>query len=131
VHIALDILAKLQLLKHITDTVLKTCQKYSTLNMSQIEYFQHVTGHHRHLSWSWATCWPVPVSRIQKSLQRSAMIPSVSCRIHVTHRYSTFNMSHVRYYNVSHVRYYNVSHLLSTLFVLNLAFVSYSKCRKD
>ena len=28
------------------------------------------------LSWSWATCWPVPVSRIQKPLQRSAMIPS-------------------------------------------------------
>ena len=31
-----------------------------------------------YLSWSWATCWPVPVSRIQKSLQRSAMIPSAS-----------------------------------------------------
>jgi len=29
-----------------------------------------------HLSWSWATCWPVPVSHIQKSLQRSTMIPS-------------------------------------------------------
>ena len=29
-----------------------------------------------YLSWSWATCWPVPVSRIQKSLQRSAMISS-------------------------------------------------------
>jgi len=26
-----------------------------------------------YLSWSWATCWPVPVSRIQKYLQRSAM----------------------------------------------------------
>jgi len=33
------------------------------------------------LSWSWATCWPVPVSRIQKSLQRSAMIPSANWRI--------------------------------------------------
>jgi hypothetical protein len=31
-----------------------------------------------YLSWSWATCWPVPVSRVQKSLQRSAMIPSAS-----------------------------------------------------
>ena len=31
-----------------------------------------------YLSWSWATCWPVPASRIQKSLQRSAMIPSAS-----------------------------------------------------
>ena len=31
-----------------------------------------------YLSWSWATCWPVPVSRIQKSLQRSTMIPSAS-----------------------------------------------------
>jgi len=31
-----------------------------------------------YLSWSWATCWPVTVSRIQKSLQRSAMIPSAS-----------------------------------------------------
>ena len=31
-----------------------------------------------YLSWSWATCWPVPISRIQKSLQRSTMIPSVS-----------------------------------------------------
>ena len=30
------------------------------------------------LSYSWATCWPVPVSRTQKSLQRSAMIPSAS-----------------------------------------------------
>jgi hypothetical protein len=30
------------------------------------------------LSWSWATCWPVPISRIQKSRQRSAMIPSAS-----------------------------------------------------
>jgi len=29
-----------------------------------------------YLSWSWTTCWPVPVSRIQKSLQMSAMIPS-------------------------------------------------------
>jgi len=28
-----------------------------------------------YLSWSWATCWPVPVSRTQKSLERSAMIP--------------------------------------------------------
>ena len=34
-----------------------------------------------YLSWSWATCWPVPVSRIQKSLQWSAMIPSASWRI--------------------------------------------------
>jgi hypothetical protein len=31
-----------------------------------------------YLSWSWATCWPVPVSRIQKPLQRSAIIPSAS-----------------------------------------------------
>jgi hypothetical protein len=31
-----------------------------------------------YLSWSWATCWPVPVSRIHKSLQRSAIIPSAS-----------------------------------------------------
>jgi len=31
-----------------------------------------------YLSWSWATCWPVPVSRIQKFLQRSTMIPSAS-----------------------------------------------------
>jgi len=28
-----------------------------------------------HLSWSWATCWPFPVSRIQKCLQSSAIIP--------------------------------------------------------
>ena len=34
-----------------------------------------------YLSWSWATCWPVPVSRIQKSLQNSAMIPSASWEI--------------------------------------------------
>jgi len=26
-------------------------------------------------------CWPVPISRIQNSLQRSAIIPSASCRI--------------------------------------------------
>jgi hypothetical protein len=31
-----------------------------------------------YMSWSWATCWPVPVSRIQKSLERSSMIPSAS-----------------------------------------------------
>ena len=31
-----------------------------------------------YLSCSWTTCWPVPVSRIQKSLQRSAIIPSAS-----------------------------------------------------
>jgi len=31
-----------------------------------------------YMSWSWATCWPVPVSHIQKSLQRSAVIPSAS-----------------------------------------------------
>jgi len=30
------------------------------------------------LSWSWATFWSVPVSRIQKSLQRSSMLPSAS-----------------------------------------------------
>ena len=34
-----------------------------------------------YLWWSWATCWSVPVSRIQKSLQRFAMIPSASWRI--------------------------------------------------
>ena len=34
-----------------------------------------------YLSWIWATCWPVPVSRIQTSLQRSAMIPSASWEI--------------------------------------------------
>jgi len=27
---------------------------------------------------SWATCWPVPVSRIQESLQSSTMIPSAN-----------------------------------------------------
>jgi len=31
-----------------------------------------------YLSRSWATYWPVPVSRIHKSLQRSTMIPSAS-----------------------------------------------------
>ena len=31
-----------------------------------------------YLSRSWATCWPVPVSRTHKSLQRSTMIPSAS-----------------------------------------------------
>jgi len=31
-----------------------------------------------YLSWSWATCWPVPGSRVQKSLQKSAMILSAS-----------------------------------------------------
>jgi len=30
------------------------------------------------MSWGWATCWPVPVSRIQKFLQRSTIIPSAS-----------------------------------------------------
>ena len=31
-----------------------------------------------YFSRSWATCWPVPVSHIQKSLQRSTMIPSAN-----------------------------------------------------
>ena len=31
-----------------------------------------------YLSRSWAACWPVPVSPIHKSLQRSTMIPSAS-----------------------------------------------------
>ena len=31
-----------------------------------------------YLPWSWATCLPVPVSRIQKYLQRSAMISSAT-----------------------------------------------------
>ena len=31
-----------------------------------------------YLSWIWVTCWPVPVSRIQKSLQKSTVIPSAS-----------------------------------------------------
>ena len=31
-----------------------------------------------YLSWSSVTCWPVPVSRIQKPLRRSTMIPSAS-----------------------------------------------------
>jgi len=31
-----------------------------------------------YLLWSWATCSPVPVSRIRKYLQRSTMIPSAS-----------------------------------------------------
>jgi hypothetical protein len=31
-----------------------------------------------YLSWSWATCWPVPVSRVQKPLQKYAMVPSAS-----------------------------------------------------
>jgi len=34
-----------------------------------------------YLPWSWATCWLILVSCIQKSLQRSAMIPSASWRI--------------------------------------------------
>ena len=34
-----------------------------------------------YLSWSWATCWPVPVSRIHKSLQRPTMIPSTRCGV--------------------------------------------------
>jgi len=50
------------------------------------ESFLREKYHHHHLkdiiiiimSWNWANCWPVPVSRIQKSLQRSTMIPSVS-----------------------------------------------------
>jgi len=31
-----------------------------------------------YLSWTWATCWPFPVSRIQKSLQRYAMTSSAT-----------------------------------------------------
>jgi hypothetical protein len=29
-----------------------------------------------YLSWSWATCCPVPVSRVQRSLQRSVILPN-------------------------------------------------------
>jgi hypothetical protein len=31
-----------------------------------------------YLSWSWITCWPVPVPRVQEPLQMSAMVPSAS-----------------------------------------------------
>jgi hypothetical protein len=31
---------------------------------------------HVYLSWNWDTCWPVPVSRVQKPLQKSTTIPS-------------------------------------------------------
>ena len=34
-----------------------------------------------YLSWCWAIYWPVPVSRIQKFLQRSATISSASWEI--------------------------------------------------
>ena len=34
-----------------------------------------------YLSWSWATCCPAPVSRTQKSLERSTMNPSTSWRV--------------------------------------------------
>jgi hypothetical protein len=67
-------------------TCVKMCYPFSLYLLSRVaifecswkapilfaEYFIIIID----LSWSWATCWPVPVSRIQKSLQRTAMIPS-------------------------------------------------------
>ena len=35
-----------------------------------------------YLPLNWATCWPVPVSGNQKSLQRSTMIPSASWEVY-------------------------------------------------
>jgi len=54
-----------------TDTQCQSSKFYSFTDIIIIIY----------LSWGWANCWPVLVSRIQKSLQRSAMIPSASWRI--------------------------------------------------
>ena len=59
-----------------------------------------------YLSWSWATCWPVPVSRIQKSLQRSAMIPSASWRI----------VFHYPAHDIFLFKYHFLLHILRFLF---------------
>ena len=52
-------------------------------NNSKITLYVHnnTSSSSSHMSWSWATCWPVLVSRIQRSLQRSAIIPSASWEI--------------------------------------------------
>ena len=60
----------------------KVVEKIKTHILSSITFFPERRGVYDiiiiYLSWSWATCWSVPVSRIQKSLQRSAMFPSAS-----------------------------------------------------
>ena len=52
--------------KNIKINIASKQRKSSSSSSSSSSYF----------SWSWTTCWPVPISCIQKSLQRSTMIPS-------------------------------------------------------
>jgi len=60
-----------------------------------------------YLSWSWATCWPVPISRIQKSLQRSTMIPSASWRVVFHYPGSSIHHHH------HHISVMELGHLLT------------------
>jgi len=55
--------------------------EFSVEEVSPVRKLQPVLIIVIYVTWSWANCWPVPVSHIQKSLQRSAMIPSASWRI--------------------------------------------------
>ena len=63
-------------------TVSLSCTKHHcelvSLNTGHSIVFRQFITIIIYLSCNWVTCWPIPVSRIQKSLQRSAMIPSAS-----------------------------------------------------
>jgi hypothetical protein len=56
----------------------ETKKKHCVCMYVCIYIYIYISYHIIYLSWNWATCWPVLVSCIQKSLQRSAMIPSAS-----------------------------------------------------
>jgi len=68
------------------------------------------------LSQSWATCWPILVSRIQKSLQRPAMIPSASWGI--VFRYSGRSITRHSIYMLYPVSFYCLSY--------NIQYIQYT-----
>jgi hypothetical protein len=78
------------------------------------------------MSWSWATFWPVPVSRIQKSLQSSAMIPSCQLGNNVSLPWVIYYEA-LYLYVVSSFSYIPVICLKLVLILIPLQFV-YSFC---
>ena len=63
-------------LKTISGQILLPLRNHNAWSLHTAELFVSSSSSSSYLSWSWATCWPVPLSRIQKSIQGSAMIPS-------------------------------------------------------
>jgi hypothetical protein len=88
-----------------------------------------------YLSCSWATCWPVPVSRVQKLFQRSAMIPSTNrtavlnlhepCVLYIgqAHRYPPNTPFYVFFQKISVLNFLNMLHTLR-IFLFKMPFIS-------